>query len=101
MPKAIKGYELSLPAEQDLSSIYDYTFNEFGELQAVKYLTGIEQKVLNIVESPELGIKREEIRQGLRSIVYEKHVIFYRVMNDTIRIIRVLHGSRDLPKFLK
>jgi len=56
---------------------------------------------LTLIDQPELGRKRNEIRSELRSLVYEKHIIFYRVMNDNIRIIRLLHGSRDIPKFLK
>lgn len=56
---------------------------------------------LTLIDQPELGRMRNEIRSELRSLVYEKHIIFYRVMNDNIRIIRVLHGSRDIPKFLK
>ena len=30
-------------------------------------------------------------------IEQSSHVIFYRVLKDRIRIVRVLHGSRDLP----
>ena len=56
---------------------------------------------LTLIDQPELGRKRNEIRSELRSLVCEQHIIFYRVMNDNIRIIRVLHGSRDIPKFLK
>ena len=101
MSKLIRRYVLSTVAEEDIGAIYDYTLSEFGENQAVKYLTGLEQKYLTLIDQPKLGRKREEIRSELRSLVYEKHVIFYRIMKESIRIIRVLHGSRDLPKFLK
>ncbi len=43
---AIKRYELSAVAEEDLGNIYDYTLSEFGENQAVKYLNGLEQTFL-------------------------------------------------------
>lgn len=100
MSKTGKRYSLTLIAEDDISKIYDYTLSEFGKKQAVKYLTGMEKVFLNLVEQPELGRKRNEIRSGLRSLVYEKHVIFYRILKNEIRIIRVLHGSHDVSKFV-
>ncbi len=53
-----------------------------------------------LVSSPELGKEREEIRKGLRSLLKEKHVVFYRILGNRIRIVRILHGSRDLRTFL-
>ena len=98
---AIKRYELSAVAEEDLGNIYDYTLSEFGENQAVKYLNGLEQTFLTLIDQPELGRKRDEISVDLRSLAYEKHVIFYGIMRESILIVRVLHGSRDIPKFLE
>lgn len=34
------------------------------------------------------------------NITPNSHIIFYRICTDHIRIVRVLHGSRDLPQFL-
>lgn len=31
---------------------------------------------------------------------FGKHLIFYRVQGNTVRIVRVLHGARDLPTVL-
>ena len=89
-------YEITETAEKDLNEIFDYTEKEFGFDQAVKYLLDIDDKFDLLSEQPELGKKRDEIRLELRSLVHESHVIFYRVLNNRVRIIRVLHGSRDL-----
>ncbi|MFD1615673.1 type II toxin-antitoxin system RelE/ParE family toxin [Gelatiniphilus marinus] len=35
---------------------------------------------------------------GLYSITEQGHVIFYRILKNHIRIVRVLHGSKDMPK---
>ena len=93
-------YELSQEADKDLDEIFDYTQKEFGFDQAVKYLTQFEDLFALMVDNPALGKKREEIRSGLRSFPMAEHVVFYRILKDRIRIVRVLHGSRDLPKFL-
>jgi hypothetical protein len=39
-----------------------------------------------------------DLRPGLRSFPIANYVIFYRVESDgSVLILRVLHGSRDLP----
>lgn len=96
----ISTYELSIEADQDISDIYDYTYLEFGDDQAITYLADLEPVLLKLVDYPELGRARPEIRAGLRSFAYQNHVIFYRILETHIRVVRVLHGSRDLPSTL-
>ena len=33
---------------------------------------------------------------GLRSLPVENYLIFYRVRDDTVEVLRVIHGARDL-----
>ena len=93
-------YELSAEAEADLEKIFDYTENEFGIDQAVRYVSAFDDAFEQLVENPQIGHERKEIRQGLRSVLKDKHIVFYRTLKDRIRIVRILHGSRDLPKYL-
>lgn len=94
----IKSYELSAEADADLEEIFDYTHQEFGFNQAVKYLTDLDAIFSTLISSPEIGRLRSEIRTELYSISEQEHVIFYRILPDKIRIVRVLHGSKDLPR---
>mgnify|MGYP001270691536 CR=1 FL=1 len=96
----MKKVLLSEAADVDLEDIFDYTFEEFGLYQAVSYVSGFDEVFETISENPEIGRKRTEIRTELRSLAKDKHVIFYRVLNNHVRIVRILHGSRDFPKFL-
>lgn len=95
----LQSYRLSLRADKDLSEIYDYTLLEFGSNQAVKYVSDFEELFNKLVQNPEIGRARPEIKQGLRSVVKESHVVFYRIMNNHIRIVRVLHVKKDLRSF--
>ena len=92
-------YELSPEADRDLEDIFDYTEREFGFDQVTEYLSGFDGLFVKLVNNPELGKEREEIREGLRSLLKEKHVVFYRILANRIRIVRILHGSRDLRTF--
>ena len=94
-----KIYILSEIADKDLEDIFDYTLDEFGFDQAEKYLLEIEEIFQNLIANPQIGKKRDEIKQGLYSFPKDNHIIFYRILDNHIRIVRVLHGSRDIPKY--
>jgi toxin ParE1/3/4 len=94
-------YALSQVAEEDLGQIYDYTEQEFGVDRAIQYLVEMEKVFYQLRDNPLLGRERKDIRDGLRSIPYGSHIIFYRIVDTQIRVVRVLHASRDLPNFLK
>jgi toxin ParE1/3/4 len=96
-----RTYVLSQAAETDLEQIFDYTEREFGWDQSIQYLSKMELVFQQLLITPKLGRERKEIREGLRAVPYQSHIIFYRVLTNKIRIVRVLHGSRDLPKFLR
>lgn len=95
------GYVLSQPAEADLEEIFDYSEAGFGWDRAVEYLSEMEEMFYQLCANPELGRERNDIRDNLRSIPCASHIIFYRVLSQQIRIVRVLHASRDLQNFLK
>ena len=94
------AYELSQEADNDLNEIFDYTVDQFGIEQAIRYLGGFENVFENLCNNPKSGRKRDELRKGLRSISNQSHTVFYRILEDHIRIVRILHASRDIIKFL-
>ena len=95
----IKHYSLSLQADEDLQDIYDYTEEYFGTKQAVKYVSEFEAVFQRLIQNPKIGRDRIEIREGLRSYNKGRHVIFYRIQKDHIRIVRLLHDRKDLKNF--
>jgi toxin ParE1/3/4 len=97
----LSHFKISLDADIDLEDIYDYTFDNFGEKQAIKYLLELETLFSLLVENPLIGKVRSEIKVGLFSFPKDSHIIFYRIMTGNIRIVRVLHGSKDLPKLFE
>ena len=94
----ITRYVLSDIAEFDIGDIYDYTLANHGAAQAATYLTGLDTAFEQLIDNPMSGKERPEIRAELRSIIYNHHTVFYRIMDTHIRIVRVLHSSRDMPR---
>jgi len=98
MPDKIKHYVLSEAADIDIDAIFDYTEREHSFNQAIKYLLSLEIVFENLVKNPKIGRTRNDIKIGLYSITEQEHVIFYRILKNHVRIVRVLHGSKDIPK---
>ncbi len=90
------GYRLTPAADQDIVEIWQYTSGAWGVTQANKYLDQIEHCLKALVENPELGKTRSEIRRGYRSLHCEHHLIFYRKSPEKlIEVARLLHERMD------
>lgn len=87
-------------ADADLISIYVYTFNRYGESQAVKYTNALKEAFNKIAANPNrIGtVDRSEVRLGYRSYHQQRHLIFYRVVDNDVEIVRLLHDSMDITK---
>ncbi|NYJ26846.1 type II toxin-antitoxin system RelE/ParE family toxin [Allomuricauda sp. ARW1Y1] len=96
----IDRYVLSQEADNDIEAIFAYGETKFGSTQAISYLIGLNEHFEAIAQNPDIGKKRNEIKDGLFSFPYNSHIIFYRKMKNRVRIVRVLYGGRDLKNFL-
>lgn len=85
-------------AVADLDSIWDYYVRAAGHGTAGKFMREIDGVVRLLEEHPRAGRSRDELRQGIRSIVAGMHVVFYRVSNDVPQIVRILDGRRDIEE---
>ena len=87
-------------AEQDLIDIWLYTFSEWGELQADKYLDEMEAGLRLLAENPNIGVDFSFIRAGYKRFVINHHLIFYQIKSNNLEIVRVLHESMDIQQQL-
>jgi len=88
-------------AEKDLIDIWLYSFENWGEAQADKYHDGLTEAFSTIAQNPSIGTNCDDVRQGYRKYGSHRHLIFYRVRDDTIHIIRVLGEEMDYNKHLE
>jgi toxin ParE1/3/4 len=87
-------------ARRDLRDISRYTEQTWGSAQRQIYLEAIERRFALLRERPSVGSPRDEIRSGYRSIPSQRHMIFYKVADDTVEIIRILHANMDFYRHL-
>lgn len=94
------GYRLSAKADKDLQSIYLYTAQQFGILQAGTYKSQLETALQLLVSNPLMGRATDHIREDLRRHEHASHIIFYRSYGPDIFIIRILPSRTDWKEHL-
>ncbi|MHC5354828.1 type II toxin-antitoxin system RelE/ParE family toxin [Myroides sp. LJL115] len=95
-------YFFTNKAVEDLSKIYEYTFEFWSETQADKYYNEIIEYCQIISENPNIGKNYKEIDSTIFGFVAKKHIIFYRILNlQEIEIERILGAEMDLKNRMK
>lgn len=93
------NFKCTNKAVEDLSNIWNYTFEVWSERQADIYYDSIIFDCQKIADDPHLGKHYNEITQNLLGTKSNRHIIFYRILNDNdAEITRILHESMDLKK---
>lgn len=86
---------ISPQAREDLFDIWFY-IAEDSTINADRFTAKIVKKYEWLTENSEAGVKCDDLLPGLRSFPYAKYMLYYRVKNNTLELVRILHGSRDL-----
>jgi toxin ParE1/3/4 len=96
----MRKIRLHVRAESDLIDIWEYSFDEWDDVQADKYLDELNAAINSLAANPELGVKRNYLRQDYRALFVNQHAIYYKLTPTTIDIVRVLHGQMDPERHL-
>lgn len=90
-------FRLTNKAVEDLSKIWNYTYEIWSENQADYYYKMLIASCQKVAENPNLGNSYDEIFQNLLGYKAGRHILFYRVVDhDYVEITRVLHQKMDL-----
>jgi toxin ParE1/3/4 len=86
-------------AVDDLDEIFSY-ISENNLSAAEELLEQINRQIFLLAEFPNMGAVLSDddftlIQRGYRFIVVPPYLIFYRLVEDTVIIHRILHGRRD------
>jgi toxin ParE1/3/4 len=87
-------------ALRDLEGIWSYTAQQWGEVQAARYLDGLNTCFEAIATSPLSAPSCEHIRPGYRRQRVARHTVYYRVEDAMVVIVRVLHERMDVLRHL-
>ena len=90
-------------ALDDLSSIGAYLKEASGSPRIAEGI--VEQLVVrceNLAALPgTLGRERSELKARMRGVAHGNYVIFFRYFDDTMEIVAVLEGHRDIDSYFR
>ncbi|MBS7232764.1 type II toxin-antitoxin system RelE/ParE family toxin [Flavobacterium psychroterrae] len=90
-------YFLTNKAVDDLSKIWNYSYEVWSEKQADKYYNELLGDCHELAKNQNLGKIYSEIYKDLFGYKSGEHIIFYKILNTKeIEIIRFLHSAMNL-----
>lgn len=93
-------YRLTPAAERDLEAIWIYTAQHWSVEQANHYTDMLTGAFAELAQSPKMAPACDYIRPGYRRQSVERHMIYFRITNYGIAVIRILHERMDVPRHL-
>lgn len=91
----MKSLRITVPASKDLNTISDYFLTQSVEA-GERFVEAFDQKCQHLAKYPYIGKSYVDLRPDLRGLSLMGYVIFYRVLDDSIEILRVVSGYRNL-----
>jgi toxin ParE1/3/4 len=94
-------------AKDDIIRQFRYYLLEDAFETATRFLDAVEESIEAICRLPHIGAPKplkNPILSGLRSWAvkgFEEILIFYVVQSGALRVVRVLHGRRDIKRILE
>ena len=84
-------------ARADLLALYDWIAGHADPDTAFAYSSKIEAHAAKLATYPERGTPRDDLVPGLRTMPYRRKVVIaYRVLEDEVEILRLVHSGKDL-----
>jgi toxin ParE1/3/4 len=93
-------FVISKKAVADLEEIWLYTVEKWSVNQADRYYNLIFDEISYISKNINSGKSMEHVRKGYRASKVKSHFIFYRIVNNTVEVIRILHERMDIENRL-
>ncbi len=93
-------YRLTPAVERDLESIWTYTVRQWSVEQANRYIDFLTAVFVELAQSPQTAPTCEHIRPSYRRWGVERHMMYFRVTDYGIAVVRVLHHHMDAPRHL-
>ncbi|RWD72753.1 type II toxin-antitoxin system RelE/ParE family toxin [Mesorhizobium sp.] len=88
-------YRLLPQALVDLEAIGDY-IAAYNPNAAIRFVETLQRRWDLLTLHPRSGAPRDDILPGIRHLVVGEYLTFYRIGDDAIEILRVLHGRRRI-----
>jgi len=90
-------FRFSSRARRDLAEIVLYLI-ENDDSRASSFLDRLEARLAEIADRP-LGFPgRDDLAAGLRASGFGSYLLFFRIADDHLKLVRIVHQARDLRR---
>ena len=89
------AFRTTLEADNDIAKLYSFGALTFGLAAATDYAEGLRERFYFLSEFPRVARERREVSPPVRVFPYRSHVLAYRIEDEDVVILRVLHHSVD------
>ncbi|MBZ9986754.1 type II toxin-antitoxin system RelE/ParE family toxin [Mesorhizobium sp. BH1-1-5] len=95
-----RAVRYSPKAKSDLDGIWNYSLNLWGAERADAYIRSIHSTFNLIDQFPAIVRNASDIRPGLLKYSVGSHVVYLRMNEQSIDVVRILHQQMDYPRHL-
>ena len=81
--------------ERDITDIWDH-IAQHNPAAADRVVMAIEESIELLGEFPGIGTPCPHLAAGLRRTLWREYLIYYRVRENKVEIVRALHGRRNI-----
>lgn len=92
--------ERTVDAEQDLIDIWTRIADDKPGA-ADRFLDEVDEHLARLATNPMIGEARPDLGRNVRCLPVGNYVVFYRSIRNGILVLRVIHGSRDIPSVFR
>lgn len=84
-------------ATADIDAIWDYSAQTWGMDQAEAYVDAFRDACLELASGQRSG-RRVALREGYLCLPVGRHLLFYRIIEARVEVIRILHERMDTDR---
>lgn len=88
-------YVLSPLAKLDIENIWNHTAQHWGIDQAEIYTRQLRNHIETVAKQPALASACPEVRAGYYKYPSGAHLLFFRIIDGDIDVVRILHQRMD------
>ncbi len=89
-------------AQQDLLALYDWIADAASPVTALNYVERLETYCRGFDLASERGHRRDDIREGLRIVGFERRItIAFALNGERVTILRLFYGGRNWEREMK
>lgn len=87
-------------ARDDLDAIWNYTAEQYGADATDEYVRSFNEIFAHLGEFSHIGAPVKGLRPASRSIRHRHYRLYYRMIDDAVEVLTIVHGARDVSQLL-